>query len=163
MSFVYVGTAIHNFRWIKKDKSNAVVCFSTDKHLTSVNLCLYLQGEGELQVGLCQPCWGQQDLIGAQDPLGALSRRQTEERRRENTKERTSWGQGRKAGKDGKITVSVAWLTPAESKQWTVKRGSKGGRGKREVKRRKLTDRKEQREKIEQRGQQQHGRRIKTA
>lgn len=27
----------------------------SDRRLTSLNPCLYLQGEGELQVGLCQP------------------------------------------------------------------------------------------------------------
>lgn len=46
-----------------------------DGSLISLNLCSYLEGEGELQIGLRQSCWGQQDLIGAQDPLGALKTR----------------------------------------------------------------------------------------
>ncbi len=73
------------------------------------------------------------------------------------TKERTSWEHGKRAGKDGKITVSMPLLTPAESKQWTLinhmqreKRGSKGGSRKREAKKSKLTDRRAQGGKIEQ-------------
>lgn len=57
----------------------------TDGRPTSPNPRLYLQGEGELQVGLRQPRRGQQDLVGAQDPLGALRRRQKE---RDTEKER---------------------------------------------------------------------------
>lgn len=60
----------------------------------------------------------------------------------------------RKQGEDGKITISILQLTPAESKQWTLisrtlgeRRGSKGGRKKREVEGRKLTNGREQRRK----------------
>lgn len=67
----------------------------------SLNLCLYLQGEGELQVGLREARRGQQDLIGAKDPLGALSRRQQDRKReREKTKEKMSGVQGKKDWKD---------------------------------------------------------------
>lgn len=88
------------------------------------------------------------------EPWGGDRRRRDGEKK---TKGRMSWQQGPKAwGKDGKIAISTPQPTPAESKQWTLinrmlqeKRGSKGGRGKREVKGRKLTDRREQRRKIE--------------
>lgn len=62
--------------------------FLTDRRLTSPTPCLYLQGEGELQVGLRQPRRGQQDLVGAQDPLGALRRRRKERHKR---RERREW------------------------------------------------------------------------
>lgn len=59
--------------------------FLTDRRMTSPTPRLYLQGEGELQVGLRQPRRGQQDLVGAQDPLGALRRRREERHKKERT------------------------------------------------------------------------------
>lgn len=84
--------------------------------LLSLNFSLYLQREGELEVGLRQSCGGQQDLVGAQDPLGALWRQH--KRGEADCEHKTGALQDRAK----EITRSVSWLNPAMNYQSQRKR-----------------------------------------